>query len=108
LHRLRKDLKDKLDELLEPHLSIHPITYNDYLTSKVQEIQSNRHDRSFGGICMEISGFVSNDAQADGMEDDELNRLLLGLKNGTRPDVEAYSVSLAADVAAAYYKVGAS
>jgi hypothetical protein len=107
LHGLRKGLKDKLEELLEPHLSIHPITYNDYLTSKVQQIQINRHDRAFDGICLSICDFTLENAHVEDMGDEELKHLLLALKDGTGPDVEKYSVSLAADVAAAYYKVTA-
>lgn len=107
LHGLRKDLKDKLDELLEPHLSIHPITYNDYLTGNVQKIQSDRHDRAFDDLCSASCGFTSEDTDVEALTDESLGQLLRTLKKGTRPDVEEYSVSLAADVAAAYYKVGA-
>jgi hypothetical protein len=107
LHTLRKDLKDKLDELLKPHLSIHPITYNDYLTSKVQNIQSDRHDRAFDDICLENCGFTLTKKNVQALTERSVEKLLWALKDGTRPDVEKYSVSLAADVAAAYYKVGA-
>ncbi|KAI0835262.1 P-loop containing nucleoside triphosphate hydrolase protein [Hypoxylon sp. FL0890] len=103
LHRLRQNLKDKVDELLEPHLSIHPITYNDYLTDTVQAIQIERHHHKFdelsNGACGQTSDSASTDARVD------LKKLLLALKKGTEPNVEEYSASLAADVAAAYYQV---
>ncbi|KAH7407648.1 P-loop containing nucleoside triphosphate hydrolase protein [Cadophora sp. MPI-SDFR-AT-0126] len=106
LHKLRKNLKEKLDELLEPHLSIHPITYNDSLTETVQKIQGARHDRAFDALSEEGCGYTSEDVATN--EDIDLatviNALRL-LRDGTRPNVEEYSVSLAADVAAAYYKV---
>ncbi|KAL5324278.1 hypothetical protein ACEPPN_008823 [Leptodophora sp. 'Broadleaf-Isolate-01'] len=106
LHKLRKDLKEKLDELLEPHLSIHPITYNDYLTEAVQKIQGDRHDRAFDVLSLEGCGYTSESPRTS--KDVSLATLLHTLrllKDGTRPNVEEYSVSLAADVAAAYYQV---
>ncbi|KAI0376730.1 P-loop containing nucleoside triphosphate hydrolase protein [Hypomontagnella monticulosa] len=104
LHRLRQDLKDKVDELLEPHLSIHPITYNDYLTETVQEIQTQRHDRKVDALSFAACGFTSETALP--IQDNvELLNLLRSLKVDTRPNVEEYAASLAADVAAAYYQV---
>jgi len=105
LHQLRKDLKIKLDELLKPHLSIHPITYNHYLTESVQKIQGDRHDRAFDDLSFKTCGLTSKFADTRKMVDVDLRNLLQTLKDGTRPNVEEYSVSLAADVAAAYYKV---
>ncbi|KAI1372851.1 P-loop containing nucleoside triphosphate hydrolase protein [Hypoxylon crocopeplum] len=103
LHRLRQDLKSKVDELLEPHLSIHPITYNDYLTDTVQDIQTKRHDRKFDELSQATTGYTSKTAPTNFSVN--LQRLLNVLKDGTRPNVEKYSASLAADVAAAYYQV---
>ncbi|KAI8963162.1 P-loop containing nucleoside triphosphate hydrolase protein [Daldinia sp. FL1419] len=103
LHRLRGDLKDKVDELLEPHLSIHPITYNDYLTETVQEIQTERHDREFDKLSLQACKYTTKTAPEQA--NINLCNLLLHLQKGTRPDVEEYSSSLAADVAAAYYQV---
>ncbi|KAI1443026.1 P-loop containing nucleoside triphosphate hydrolase protein [Annulohypoxylon stygium] len=104
LHRLRQDLKDKVDDLLKPHLSIHPITYNDYLTQTVQRIQTERHDRNFDAISIEQTKYKSETAPVQPVQVN-LRSLLWALKTGTRPDVEEYSASLAADVAAAYYEV---
>lgn len=106
LHKLRKNLKGKLDELLEPHLSIHPITYNDYLTEHVQKIQGARHDRAFDALSTNACGYTAqSEATATSVALSILLSTLRVLKDGTRPNVEEYSVSLAADVAAAYYKV---
>ncbi|KAI1646714.1 P-loop containing nucleoside triphosphate hydrolase protein [Daldinia loculata] len=104
LHRLRGDLKDKVDELLEPHLSVHPITYNDYLTETVQDIQTQRHDRKFDDLSNEACKYTTKTApvQATSVI---LRNLLSHLQQGTRPNVKEYSASLAADVAAAYYQV---
>lgn len=111
LHLLRKELKGKLDELLEPHLSIHPITYDDYLTDNVQKIQGERHDRAFDRLALESCGYTEKSlgkVRIMSVEKEVVQTLLSNLKNGTRPNVEDYSVSLAADVAVAYYKVGDS
>ncbi|KAH9903861.1 P-loop containing nucleoside triphosphate hydrolase protein [Xylariomycetidae sp. FL2044] len=112
LHHLRRDLKEKVDELLKPHLTVHPITYNDYLTSTVQEYQRNRHSRKFNAIAeaacgydsVSWSGIVESGIVESGIVKVDLSNLLSKLKLGTRPDVEEYSSSLVADVAAAYYE----
>lgn len=110
LHLLRKDLKAKVSELLEPHLSIHPITYNNYLTDHVQRIQLARHDRKFDSLSMKACGLTSESVAPDNMTLDvtSMMKVLRQLKRGTQPDVEEYSASLAADVAAAYYTVSHS
>ncbi|KAI1206794.1 P-loop containing nucleoside triphosphate hydrolase protein [Annulohypoxylon truncatum] len=104
LHLLRQKLKDKVDELLKPHSAIHPITYNDYLTKEVQKIQTERHDRLFDEISKAQCKYTSETAPVQPVQVN-LRSLLWALKSGTRPDVEEYSASLAADVAAAYYQV---
>ena len=108
LHLLRKDLKVKVNEFLKPHLSIHPITYNDYLTDSVQKIQMERHSRKFDRLALQACGYSEETATQDAYNSVKLRTLLRILKDGTGPDVEDYSGSLAADVAAAYYKVTGS
>jgi len=103
MHQLWRGLKGNLDELLEPHLAIHPITYHDYLTNTVRKLQGDRHDRAFDRLSLASCGYTSKNPPT--LTPVSLIPLLRTLKDGTRPDVEEYSVSLAADVAAAYYKV---
>ena len=45
LHDLSKALNEKIEEILEPHKSGHPITYNHYLTDNVQKAQAARRKR---------------------------------------------------------------
>ncbi|KAI2602272.1 hypothetical protein GGR54DRAFT_529115 [Hypoxylon sp. NC1633] len=104
LHRLRQNLKDKVNELLEPHLSIHPITYNEYLTNTVQKIQTKRHDRKFDNASEAACGFTSESSHQDTYNVDLIEVLQI-LKEEFRPNVEKYTASLVADVAAAYYQV---
>ncbi|KAK8127637.1 dynamin family protein [Apiospora sp. TS-2023a] len=105
LHRLRKDVKAKLEELLLPHLSIHPITYNDYLTDTVQKIQDDRHSRNFDQLTLKIIPQTRDELSASPQNGVPLKALLMELEKGTCPNVREYSASLAADVAAAYYTV---
>ncbi|KAM7194202.1 hypothetical protein V8F33_007348 [Rhypophila sp. PSN 637] len=91
LHQLRKDLKEKIDELLLPHQSIHPITYNDYLCKTVNKIQTERMNRK-------VEAVASTTLKISSRQESRLNSLPM--------DVEEYSASLAADVAAAYYQIG--
>ncbi|KAK3938319.1 P-loop containing nucleoside triphosphate hydrolase protein [Diplogelasinospora grovesii] len=105
LHLFRKHLKVKVDELLLPHLTIHPITYDDYLTMTVQETQTARHNRKFDRLSQKSCGVTAGSASPNPYDKIQLKKLLQDLKFGTRPDVEEYSASLAADVAAAYYQV---
>lgn len=58
-------LKDKTNEMLQPHLSGHPITYNHYLTDTVQKVQSDRSRRQ--GIEVDMNTYSSQLA-ADYME----------------------------------------
>lgn len=105
LYLLRENLKDTVAELLQPHLSIHPITYNEDLTEAVQKIQGDRHKRKFDQASFESCGYGTDNA-AGAVESDDicLMELLKSLLTATAPNPKEYAASLAADVAAAYYK----
>ncbi|RYO80007.1 hypothetical protein DL766_000532 [Monosporascus sp. MC13-8B] len=62
LHCLRQDLKDKVDEFLKPHLTVHPITYNDWLVRKVQEVQEERHNRNFDLLSQQLCAATAETA----------------------------------------------
>ncbi|KAJ4393762.1 hypothetical protein N0V93_002977 [Gnomoniopsis smithogilvyi] len=104
LYKLRQQLKNKVDEFLEPHLSVHPISYNEDLVSFVQETQAQRHKRKFDRVALKACGKDTDSAPI--MQDKvPLKELLDSLLAETEPDVREYSASLAADVAAAYYQI---
>lgn len=105
LHSLRQQLKDKVDEFMEPHLSVHPISYNEYLISFVQETQAERHKRKFDRTASELCGYNTETVPKGFLDKVPLKSLLVSLLKETTPDVREYSASLALDVAAAYYKV---
>lgn len=104
MEKLQKNLASKMEEILDPHLSGHPITYNHYLTESLQKIQAQRHrqrlekqvDAFFEtstSISMSQSSFSSQKAAL-------LDRLV-----ATEPDMDSYSASIATDTMRAYYKV---
>lgn len=104
LYLLRGNLKDTVAELLQPHLSIHPITYNEDLTEAVQKIQGDRHKRKFDRASFKSCGYDTENSDV-GECDILLSGLLKSLLTVTAPNPKEYAASLAADVAAAYYKV---
>lgn len=104
LYLLRKNLKDTVAELLQPHLSIHPITYNEDLTEAVQKIQGDRHKRKFDRASSESCDWDTENVGAGVYYEIYLSRLLQSLLAATAPDPKEYAASLAADAAAAYYK----
>lgn len=105
LYKLREQLKNKVDEFLEPHLSVHPISYNEDLVSFVQETQAKRHKRKFDRVAKLACGYDTETVGPGLYKDIALQNLLESLLEETEPDVREYSASLAADVAAAYYQV---
>lgn len=105
LHDLRQKLQSHVAELLEPHLSVHPITYNEYLTDTVQQIQGNRHKRKFDATAMKWCKYDTNTAIDTPGTNVSLGPLLRSLLQATKPNPREYAASLAADVTAAYYKV---
>ncbi|KAK7747408.1 hypothetical protein SLS53_001663 [Cytospora paraplurivora] len=105
LYELRQSLKETVAELLEPHLSIHPITYNEDLTSSVTETQAARHKRKFDATSRSVCKLDTKTANDSKYAEIRLLRLLEALLVATEPNPREYAASLCADVAAAYYKV---
>jgi hypothetical protein len=101
---LKKDLQNKITELLKPHDTGHPITYNHYLTENVQKAQGRRRTCE---IKKTLRGFLGEDYTTLGVvklnvDVDSLTRLLI---NKTEADMNNYASSTAIDFMEAYYKV---
>ncbi|TPX18648.1 uncharacterized protein E0L32_002505 [Thyridium curvatum] len=94
LHRVEKELDDKVHELLEPHSSFHPITYNHYLTDNVQKAQARRIQRQFEQI------FTNH-------FDDKIDArtILAAFTKRIEVDPERSGCESAIDYMQAYYKV---
>ena len=107
LHGLRKQLQDKVDELLSPHMRIHPITYNEDLINGVQKIQTTRHYRNFDRLSNQVCHYSAETADATQVvcKQTALGTIFKHIRTGLEPDVQGYAACLAADVAAAYYQV---
>lgn len=106
IEELRRDCKNKVMELLEPHDSGHPITYNHYLTDQVQKAQSDRQKKAFGKA---IKALFGNRAFSPGATfnstSDQHAQLLNSLVDSSEADMERHAASLAVDYMQAYYKV---
>jgi hypothetical protein len=106
LEGLKVDLATKVKEILEPHLSGHPITYNHYLTDNVQKTQASRHRRELEG---RLRSFFNTDElnQTEGAvyHHFDMRALLDTLVSHTEPDMDKFSCSMATDMMEAYYKV---
>lgn len=102
LHDLRQRLQSHVAKLLEPHLQVHPITYNEYLTETMRQTQDDRHKRKFDAKALEMCDYDTETASARNETSVFLRPLLQSLLEATKP---SNADSLAADVTAAYYKV---
>ncbi|KAK3294434.1 P-loop containing nucleoside triphosphate hydrolase protein [Chaetomium fimeti] len=104
LESIKRGLKNKADEILEPHLSGHPITYNHYLTDNVQKAQADRRRHQMEN---RLKAFFSSDRIPTGVANHkfDMHSLLNDLATNTEPDMDTYSCSMAVDTMEAYYKV---
>jgi GTP-binding protein EngB required for normal cell division/lipopolysaccharide biosynthesis glycosyltransferase len=104
LDSLEKKLRLKVTELLKPHDTGHPITYNHYLTDNVQKAQNGRRTREIKKI---LENFFGDDYTALGVVKLSINvESLAGLiVTKTEADMNNYASSTATDFMEAYYKV---
>ncbi|KAH9908514.1 P-loop containing nucleoside triphosphate hydrolase protein [Xylariomycetidae sp. FL2044] len=104
MQKLKKDLTAKMDELLEPHLMGHPITYNHYLTDNVQKAQAARHLRAMESRFRSL--LDTENIRAGRMDYCiDMRAFLNELASLTEPNMDNYSCSMAVDMMEAYYKV---
>jgi hypothetical protein len=104
LERLTAELRDKVAELLKPHDTGHPITYNHYLTESVQKAQSARQVRE---IRKSLEGILGGDFTEAGVRyfQMDVNVMINALVSKTEADMNTYASSTATDFMQAYYKV---
>jgi GTP-binding protein EngB required for normal cell division len=107
LDDMAEKLRNKVSELLRPHDTGHPITYNHYLTENVQKAQSERQAREIRATLNKAFG------RYDANEDGDLyinvarwvDMLTQSLTSRTEADMNNYASSTATDFMEAYYKV---
>ncbi|CAN9314364.1 unnamed protein product [Alternaria alternata] len=104
LERLTAELRDKVAELLKPHDTGHPITYNHYLTESVQKAQSARQMRE---IRKSLEGILGGDFTEAGVRyfQMDVNVMINALVSKTEADMNTYASSTATDFMEGYYKV---
>ncbi|KAF1346425.1 interferon-induced GTP-binding protein Mx [Lizonia empirigonia] len=90
-------------ELLKPHDTGHPITYNHYLTENVQKSQSKRQARE---IKRSLERILGGDYTTVGVVNIPINvnTLINTLVSKTQADMSNYASSTATDFMEAYYK----
>lgn len=104
MENIKKELASKADEILEPHISSHPITYNHYLTDNVQKAQARRMRRR---MEERLISFFGKDKFGEGATNHrfDMQVFLDALTAHMEPDMDTYSCSMAIDLMEAYYKV---
>ncbi|EMD66037.1 hypothetical protein COCSADRAFT_170437 [Bipolaris sorokiniana ND90Pr] len=104
LEKLTAELRSKVSELLKPHESGHPITYNHYLTDNVQKAQSKRRAQE---VKKSLERVLGGDYTAVGVVNIpvNVNVLIDTLVSKTEADMTSYASSTATDFMEAFYKV---
>ena len=101
IERLRSDFEERVRKLLEPHYSVHAITYNHYLTENVEKIQAARRLRQYEKTFQEFFGNDLNELSYQVTP----RKLLALLGEHTETDMGVFASYLAHDYMRAYYKV---
>jgi GTP-binding protein EngB required for normal cell division len=103
---LTTELEAKVQEILTPYVTGHPITYNHYLTESVQKAQGKRRMREIKqSLGQVLGGDYTNHGPIN--IDINVNTLVNTLVNKTEADMNNYASSTATDFMEAYYKVRA-
>ena len=104
LNQLLRVLEDKTKELLKPHQSGHPITYNHYFTKNLQKVRNEWSRDEYIRIIQDFFRVSSLDSVDIGGYMD-LRPLVTALSQRREPDMNRLACSEALDCMEAYYKV---
>ncbi|PNS21774.1 Interferon-induced GTP-binding protein Mx2 [Sphaceloma murrayae] len=102
IDRLGENARSRMNELLQPHLEGHPITYNHYLISNVQKAQSDRRRR---GIENALARYFKAPQPEWEVTATDKSRLVDMVQEQEEVDMVQYASQLAVDYMQAYYKV---
>ena len=105
IDRHLEKLEAKMSEVLRPHISGHPITYNHYLTETIQRVQHERNKKLLRGRLNHFFGVPLTDSAASVSERFNTSDLLCALLPLNEADMERDACSLAIDCMEAYYQV---
>ena len=107
MDRKLKDMNKKLDELLRPYQSGHPITYNHYFTETIQKARETRHEAEIARKLRRFLGHKEdNTVENVSVKNASMSSLLSALTSRTEGDMDRYACSEILDCMEAYYKVG--
>ena len=105
LERLGDMLRAGTSELLEPHQTGHPITYNHYFTENIQKARQAHFRQTTINILKEFFGPYYDQGQMGQSPAFEMNDLVNALSAQSEADMERFACSEAVDCMVAYYKV---
>ncbi|KAG5986342.1 hypothetical protein E4U52_000325 [Claviceps spartinae] len=97
---LKKALGQKLQELLQPHLNGHPITYNSYLTDTVKKAQDDRRKRR---LDTEVNSLVRHNFFESASSN--VKSIVEKLSEKMDSDMDTFASEMAIDYMEAYYEV---
>ena len=107
MDRKLKEMSQKLDEILTPYKTSHPITYNHCFTETIQKVREKRHEAD---IARRLRRFLGHeeDTTVDtvSFKNVEMPNFLSALTSSTEADMDRYACSEILDCMEAYYKVG--
>lgn len=102
---IKQEIDNKTRELLMPHQTGHPITYNHYFTETLQKIRAERQEGELAKTLKQFFG-VDNLREPYCTEHSiNLDQLLKSLLHQTEPDMVRFASIEALDCMLAYYKV---
>jgi hypothetical protein len=106
LEAIKSDLDQTVSDILAPHQTGHPITYNHYFTDNLQKLRQKRRRAFLAKKLNQIFGTdidkgrtLSQDRTFD------IESLLNNLMESSMPDMDRFACSESIDGMMAYYKV---
>ena len=101
-----KEMNGKLNEILRPYQTGHPITYNHYLTETIQKVRGKRHEAEIAHKLRRFLGHnQSTNVDSVSVKNARVPSLLSALSSRTEADMDRYACSEILDCMEAYYKV---
>ncbi|GFF61244.1 dynamin family GTPase, putative [Aspergillus udagawae] len=102
---IKQEIDNKTRELLMPHQTGHPITYNHYFTETLQKIRAERHEGELAKTLKQFFGVANLSEPYCTEHSINLDQLLKSLLHQTEPDMVRFASIEALDCMLAYYKV---
>ena len=103
--KLKHELEEAAQSILEPHRTGHPITYNHYFTENVQKLRIENQKKN---LAARLDSFLGTDMEGSNKlyqgRGFDVRKLLTSLTEDTIADMDRYACSEAIDCMRAYYK----